>query len=426
MSTPEPNKKRDYSRYDQMSTSELEQLLRLDFQAAEGGDSDLDAILYISDLLAKRNSPADTDAAWEQFETKYRPYAHGRSLYDLDDGQAPQPQPAAPPAPPRFRPVRRLRRMALLAAALIACLLGAMAVAQAAGVDVLGAIARWTDETFVFVPAASGPPSGTSFDEEELAQLHASLQPLDMEGRFPTWYPEGFVPGELEVTELHSSVSAHIVFLGEDCVYTVVVQHYTQPQTNTGVFEKDDTPVEQYVHNGQTFYILSNLDSLTATTYDGEFMTMICGSLTREEIKAIIDSIPAPSSSLEPEQLRERLAQEGQSLYFPQIPEGFEPTQSQYYVDPITEELFWSQLYQRGEEFLIFGVTKHAGAPDNIYEKDDTPVEQYVYHQVSHYIFSNNGSTTAAWMVGDTEYYMFASDGAVDMKALIRSAYEAV
>lgn len=295
MSTPEPNKKRDYSRYDQMSTSELEQLLRLDFQAAERGDSDLDAILYISDLLAKRNSPADTDSAWEQFETKYRPYAHGRSLYDLDDGQAPQPQPAVPPAPPRFRPVRRLRRMALLAAALIACLLGAMAVAQAAGVDVLGAIARWTDETFVFVPAASGPPSGTSFDEDELAQLHASLQPLDMEGRFPTWYPEGFVPGELEITELHSSVSAHIIFFGEDCIYTVVVQHYTQPQTNTGIFEKDDTPVEQYV-----------------------------------------------------------------------------------------------------------------------------------YHQVSHYIFSNNGSTTAAWMVGDTEYYMFASDGAVDMKALIRSAYEAV
>ena len=221
-------------------------------------------------------------------------------------------------------------------------------------------------------------------------------------------------------------ISAHIIFFGEDCIYTVVVQHYTQPQTNTGIFEKDDTPVEQYVHNGQTFYILSNLDSLTATTYDGEFMTMINGSLTREEIKAIIDSIPAPSSSLEPEQLRERLAQEGQSLYFPQIPEGFEPTQSQYYVDPITEELFWSQLYQRGEEFLIFGVTKHAGAPDNIYEKDDTPVEQYVYHQVSHYIFSNNGSTTAAWMVGDTEYYMFASDGAVDMKALNRSAYEAV
>ena len=51
----------------------------------------------------------------------------------------------------------------MLEAALIACLLGAMAVAQAAGVDVLGTIARWTDETFFFVPATSGHPSGTSF-----------------------------------------------------------------------------------------------------------------------------------------------------------------------------------------------------------------------------------------------------------------------
>ena len=55
MSTPEGTKKRDYSRYDQMSTAELEQLLRLDFQASENGDSDLDAILYLSDLLARRD-----------------------------------------------------------------------------------------------------------------------------------------------------------------------------------------------------------------------------------------------------------------------------------------------------------------------------------------------------------------------------------
>ena len=70
MSTPEGTKKRDYSRYDQMSTAELEQLLRLDFQASENGDSDLDAILYLSDLLARRNGPSDPDAAWAQFQTK--------------------------------------------------------------------------------------------------------------------------------------------------------------------------------------------------------------------------------------------------------------------------------------------------------------------------------------------------------------------
>lgn len=54
--------------------------------------------------------------------------------------------------------------------------------------------------------------------------------------------------------------------------------------------------MEEYDHNGQTFYILSNTDTLTATSYDGAYMTMISGILTREEIKAIIDSISSPQA----------------------------------------------------------------------------------------------------------------------------------
>ena len=48
----------------------------------------------------------------------------------------------------------------------------------------------------------------------------------------------------------------------------------------------------------------------------------------------------------------------------------------------------------------------------------------FVCHGITHYIFSNNSTTTAAWLVENTEYYMWVTDGAVDMKALIRSAYE--
>ena len=83
MSASEENQKRDYFRYDQMSTAELEQLLRLDFQASEDGDSDLNAILYISNLLAERNGLSDPDTAWEQFQTQYRPYADGLSLIHI-------------------------------------------------------------------------------------------------------------------------------------------------------------------------------------------------------------------------------------------------------------------------------------------------------------------------------------------------------
>lgn len=293
------NQKGDYSRYDRMSTAELEQLLRLDLQASEDGDSDLDAILYISELLAKRNGPSDLDAAWEQFQTKYRPYAHGLSLYDFeDDPPAPQTEPASSvPSPARPRRARHLRRLAILAAALIACLLGGMVVAQAVGVDVWGAIAQWTDETFRFVSTGSSDSSGSGTDQEDSGQPQSTLQAVGMGGMFPTWHPDGFTPGKLQINELNSNVSAHMNFFGEDRTYAVTIVRFTQPTGNTGTFEKDDTPVEEYDHNGQTFYILSNLDSLTATTFDGEFLTMIYGRLTREEIKSIIDSIPAPQSA---------------------------------------------------------------------------------------------------------------------------------
>lgn len=302
MSVPEKSKQRDYSRYDQMSTAELEQILRLDFQASDGTASDLDAILYIADLLAKRNGPSDPDAAWERFQTQYRPYADGRSLYDWDDGGG-IPAPEAAQTPPVSVRPRRLRRLAVLAAVLAALLLGGMA-AQAAGVDILGVFALWTDENFRFVPMDPDEASGAGTDPETPGQQQPILQTLGLDGLFPTWCPEGFFPGSTNITELNNSISANVSFYGDVRYYSVVVQQFLQPQTSTGTFEKDDTPVEEYVHNGWVFYILSNLDTLTATAYDGTYMIMISGSLTREEIKAVIDSIPLPQSTQSQERVQ--------------------------------------------------------------------------------------------------------------------------
>lgn len=427
MSAPEGNKRQDYSRYDQMSTAELEQLLRLDFQASEDGASDLDAILYLSDLLAKRKGLSDSDAAWEQFQTKYRPCADGRSLYDFGDGEDAAPAEGPPaPAPIPLRPARRLRRTVILAAALIACLLCGMAAAQAAGVDVWRAIAQWTDETFRFVSAGSDAASGFVTDQEDASQSQPPLHDTQaMEALLPTWHPDGFTPGELEFTQLFGSESAHVTFFGEDRAYSVAIEHYTQPHNNTGIFEKDDTPVEEYVHNGQTFYILSNLDTLTATTYDGEFLLMIYGELTREEIKAVIDSIPDPQAAQNRAQVQSYLDQAGQSLLSPQIPLDFVRSDSSFYADPENEMLNWSELYTRGDDSLVFGLAINADPSDIIYEKDDAPVEEYVCDGVTHYIFRNVGTTTAVWMVGSAEYYMWATDGSVDVKELIRSVYEA-
>ena len=78
----------DYSKYDEMSTEALEQILRLDFGSLDETESDIDAILYISEVIEKRkrqSNEIDVDTAWEKFKTKYHPYTDGRSLYDFGD-----------------------------------------------------------------------------------------------------------------------------------------------------------------------------------------------------------------------------------------------------------------------------------------------------------------------------------------------------
>jgi hypothetical protein len=61
----------DYSKFDTMSTDSLNIVLRRDAQLADGESSDMNAILHIMDILAKREADnafynfTDTDAAWK-------------------------------------------------------------------------------------------------------------------------------------------------------------------------------------------------------------------------------------------------------------------------------------------------------------------------------------------------------------------------
>ena len=56
-------------------------------------------------------------------------------------------------------------------------------------------------------------------------------------------------------------------------------------------------------------------------------------------------------------------------------------------------------------------------------DEKNLPVEEYVYQGITHYIFGNEGTATAVWMVENTEYYMWVTDATVDIKQLLRSIY---
>lgn len=88
MSKHAPGNHNNYSHFDSMSTKDLEEILRLDSQLSDNEISDVDAIIYITEVIEKREKEnptgrfTDVHIAWTSFKENYLPYAEeNKSLY---------------------------------------------------------------------------------------------------------------------------------------------------------------------------------------------------------------------------------------------------------------------------------------------------------------------------------------------------------
>lgn len=275
---------------EQLSTEQLEDILRADL-ASEDQEND-EAVFHILEVLEKgeKENPTgrlpDTDQAWKEFQQYYNiPEGEGQSLYPVRSDPETQSAPTPAKKNRRFRP-----RKILVVAAVLVLMFGSMLTAQAAGVDVFGAIGRWTEEKFHFEIAPTSADGTTDYTFREVSTERGFSKNL-----IPTWYPEGFEafePEDNSIEDYVNSVYCQYINKEENRSYLAMVsQYYDSSSIESTVYEKDETEVEIYEHNGKNFYIMSNLDSETATWSDGTFKIDIVGQLTVDEIKQIIDSI---------------------------------------------------------------------------------------------------------------------------------------
>lgn len=270
---------------EQLSTEQLEDILRADI--ASPNQTNDETVFHILEVLEKREKEnptgrlPDTDQAWKEFQQYYNiPEGEGQSLYPVRSDPETQPAPTSTQKSRRFRP-----RKILVVAAVLILMFGGMLTAQAAGVDVFGAIGRWTEETFHFDIVQDN--DRTSLFQETATQAKI---PQDF---VPTWVPDGFEGAEPQVDTVENYMTSIIcVYSNQEKTYSVDIEHYyNKADIETLVIEKDDTNVCSYESNGKTFYIMSDMEYLTATWTDGTFVETISGQLSMDEIKTIIDSI---------------------------------------------------------------------------------------------------------------------------------------
>lgn len=189
------------------------------------------------------------------------------------------------------QPVKRRRyRVPVTVAATLALLFTLMVCVQAAGFDIFGSLARWTEETFHFTPSAQETAVSPYYEPLRQA-LEDNRIPGDLA---PQWYPEGFAALAPEVEKNRFSTTVSTTFQdssGKEFTVSITWKPDSEgPEPRA--YEKDDTSVEVYASGERTFYILANSENTTwAVWSEGSFEESIRGALSVDEVKKIIDLI---------------------------------------------------------------------------------------------------------------------------------------
>ena len=153
-------------------------------------------------------------------------------------------------------------------------------VAQAAGVDVFGSIARWTDNLFGFgdVEDMEATPAPTEITEVTVEYIE-SLLPV---------VPDGFAMGEPVVFE--DDISGWIEYIVEYTweLYHITFSAFEGKDDSASLYQKDTNDVESIDINGQVFYVFMNNDYASAVWKTSNLEAYISTNLSMDDLKEIL------------------------------------------------------------------------------------------------------------------------------------------
>lgn len=189
------------------------------------------------------------------------------------------------------RRIKNAFRRVGIVAAVIAILLAMLIGVQAAGVDVFGALAKWTGEVFKFRvddEAASDAPHAE--EQNEMQKMLAELgMPVELA---PTWLPEGYTLFRVE--QINTDVGSGIYAAYENNnsrIYIEITEYYTPPAIDNLEIQMDNATPEAYKSNGKLFYLFTNMKMWRGAWSGENYVISLSGFPSRETIKNVIDSI---------------------------------------------------------------------------------------------------------------------------------------
>lgn len=285
-----------YAYLDQLSTKELQEILRADVDSPSGGDDE--AIFYILEVMEKREhehpsgSFPDVDNCWREFQTIYHtPEGEGQSLYPVEEDAD---------AVPAGRPRRRALRRGILAAAIVALLIGSLVIPVAGYDSLLEMIGHWTSEQFTFLTADREDNTDLIADDEgsaerdvgaelrQVLQEYGVTQPV-----VPTWMPEGFEQmGEISIEEYpeFGETNFFVSYTDGEDVCSISISKYDDPVQGY-VYEKIPNDPGIITAGGVEHYIVENTGSIMIAWNIENLECTVNTTMSEADVRRVVNSI---------------------------------------------------------------------------------------------------------------------------------------
>lgn len=242
----------------------------------------------------------DVDQQWLEFQNYY---CSNENTADSDAFDLPPVQ-KSPSISPKDKSVSRGKRHLLrrtLAIAAIITLLMALTVPVALGyTNVFEMIGYWTDDYFHFVPTHEETvPSNTSFSTSvpPTAEFDTPQEALNAYGItqkiLPSWFPKGFSFSGSEIYTLNA-VDQNMFSFTYSNADSVIILSFTQHMDNSinsGEYQKNAGPVEEYQVAGILYYLYTNAGQTCASWCVDNMECSIYGDISMDDLKEMVNSI---------------------------------------------------------------------------------------------------------------------------------------
>ncbi len=261
----------DHSRFDSMSTEELQEILRKHTNGELETDPDTDDLFAIMEVLSNRRQEENPQA----FRSNEEAFAEFQQYY---------------------MPTKKTKRASYLphlpkaVAAVLILTIGISVIMASLHFGIWGQFANWTGGILQSTDMPLKPNKSFSAEYRQLREILAAHN-ID-EKIAPAWLPDGYKHKDIAVVEASSDTSiTAITAIYENGNTELRIQILRAGKISADQIVINGSLLEAYTVDNTTYYISSQNETLQTVWISGGLKLQIIGEITIDEMKAMIDSI---------------------------------------------------------------------------------------------------------------------------------------